>query len=452
MEKELEKKVLGRIRPTAQEAGRIERAASEVVRRVSQEVSSHSESAGGSIVPLVVGSVAKGTYLKEADVDVFMAFPVSASRATLERVGLEIGKKVLERPLVKYAEHPYIRGSIGGVNVDLVPCYAIKDPAMKMSAVDRTPFQSDYVNSKILPFQRDEVRLLKRFFKGIGVYGAEAKVNGFSGYLTELLVMAYGTFISAVDAVSRWKRGESLLVPGTSFGERLGSSEAYLTIPDPVDPDRNVAAALGPDAFSLAVIACRRYLRKPDIRFFFPAVSKPATIASIRKAVNQSGHGLLLLSMDKPDVVDDNLYPQLQKARKNISALLQRHEFDINRSAFSVEDGVKILFEFRHNHHPGQWLREGPAGWSENSSTFIEKHRKAGGHVSLIDGTLYSEEKKPFVEPDAVLRDSVGTLSLGADVDRVKESIQITTGEGVIVPGNRELLTRLLFYRFPWEN
>ena len=30
--------------------------------------------------------------------------------------------------------------------------------------------------------------------QGIGVYGAEIKVGGFSGYLCELLVMKYGGF------------------------------------------------------------------------------------------------------------------------------------------------------------------------------------------------------------------------------------------------------------------
>jgi tRNA adenylyltransferase (EC 2.7.7.25) len=42
--------------------------------------------------------------------------------------------------------------------------------------------------------QKDEVRLLKKFMKGIGVYGAEIKVKGFSGYVAELLVYFYDSF------------------------------------------------------------------------------------------------------------------------------------------------------------------------------------------------------------------------------------------------------------------
>lgn len=451
MAKDLETRILERIRPSSQESSSIEGAAAEVVKRVNAEAPAFFTAAGGPITPIVVGSVAKGTYLKEADIDVFMTFPVSASRETLEKVGLTIGRKVLEQPLVKYAEHPYIRGRIGQVNVDLVPCYAITEPGMKMSAVDRTPFQSRYVNSRITESQRNEVRLLKKFFKGIGVYGAEAKTNGFSGYLSELLVMAYGSFADTVNAISSWQGGESVHVQGTTTGRKLVSSDAILTLPDPVDDDRNVAAAVGPDAFSLAVIASRRYLRKADVRFFFPREAPTETLPSIRKKFGESGHSLILLTMRKPDVVDDNLYPQIQKARRSLTALLARHDFEVNRCIFDADGELKILFEIKHGSHPSYWLREGPAGWSQNSWNFIDKHRKAGGQVGLIDGILYSEEKRDYTDPESLMKRHISELSLGADIDRVKDSLTISVDRDVITSGNRSMLSRLYFTRFPWE-
>lgn len=451
MAKDLENRILERIRPTRQESSTIENAAAEVVSRVKGEAPQFFDAAGGEIVPVVVGSVAKGTYLKEADIDVFMTFPVSASREILEKVGLTIGRKVLEKPLVKYAEHPYIRGKIGQVNVDLVPCYAITDPGMKMSAVDRTPFQSRYVNSRINDTQRDQVRLLKRFFKGIGVYGAEAKINGFSGYLTELLVMTYGSFLGTLNAMSLWQGGVSVTVPGTSTGKKLVESEAVLTLPDPVDEDRNVAAAVGPDAFSLAVMASRRYLRKQDTRFFFPKDAPVSALPSIRKAFSESGHSLVLLTMNKPDVVDDNLYPQIQKSRRALTALLARHDYEVNRCISDADGEIRILFEIKHAAHPSYWLREGPAGWSQNSWNFIEKHRKAGGRVGLIDGVLYSEERKESTEPGALIEKQLPGMSLGADIDRVKATAKISVDGEVINSSNRSMLSTLYFGRFPWE-
>ncbi len=53
---------------------------------------------------------------------------------------------------------------------------------------------------------RGEVRLLKKFMKGIGVYGAEIKTGGFSGYLCELFVLHYGSFVKTLEAFARHKQ------------------------------------------------------------------------------------------------------------------------------------------------------------------------------------------------------------------------------------------------------
>jgi tRNA nucleotidyltransferase (CCA-adding enzyme) len=45
-----------------------------------------------------------------------------------------------------------------------------------------------------------EVRLLKKFMKGTGVYGAEIKIGGFSGYLCELLILKYRSFAQTIEA------------------------------------------------------------------------------------------------------------------------------------------------------------------------------------------------------------------------------------------------------------
>jgi len=43
---------------------------------------------------------------------------------------------------------------------------------------------------------------LKQFMKGIGVYGSELRRRGFSGYLTELLVINYGSFLGVLKEAS----------------------------------------------------------------------------------------------------------------------------------------------------------------------------------------------------------------------------------------------------------
>jgi len=105
----------------------------------------------------------------------------------------------------RYAEHPYINAVFSGYEVDLVPAFAVKSASEIKSAVDRTPFHNAYVTERIAGLE-DEVLLLKQFMKGIGVYGSELRKRGFSGYLAELLIIHYGSFIALLEAACEWKR------------------------------------------------------------------------------------------------------------------------------------------------------------------------------------------------------------------------------------------------------
>ncbi len=126
-----------------------------------------------------------------------------------------------------------------GFEVDLVPCYLVEDASRLMSAVDRTPFHTKYVGSRIIG-REDDVLLLKQFMKGVNVYGSELKVGGFSGYLAELLVLCYGSFAAVLQAASAWRPGQRLDLEGHGIGRH----DEPLIMVDPVDPGRNVAAAL----------------------------------------------------------------------------------------------------------------------------------------------------------------------------------------------------------------
>ncbi|MFQ5920317.1 MAG: nucleotidyltransferase domain-containing protein, partial [Thermoplasmata archaeon] len=105
----LEDEILAEIKPTREEAESTFRIAESLLRRLAEEA--HKE--GIPAEPLLVGSVAKGTFLKEPEIDAFVAFPPETSREDLERWGLRLGQ-VLEEPTLRYAEHPYTRGVYRG--------------------------------------------------------------------------------------------------------------------------------------------------------------------------------------------------------------------------------------------------------------------------------------------------------------------------------------------------
>src|SRR6058998_794278 len=311
----VEEQVLARIRPSPEEEARIEN----VVRELLERLRATLKSKGWDAKPFLAGSVAKGTHLTGTEIDVFVAFPPDLPRADLEERGLALGT-ILEKGTHRYAEHPYTRGWYGGFEVEIVPCYRITDATQRMSAVDRTPLHVDYVLGRVKEGQTNEVRLLKAWAEGIGVYGAEAKVLGFSGYLCELLILKYASFRGVLDSSLSWRPGTVIVLegpPARTFPEPL-------IVVDPVDPNRNVASAVGIEQLATFVHAAREYLAAPSERFFFPRPLKALPISKLRALVRKRGSGLLAVSIPAPTLTEDVLYPQLRKAHRSFADLLHR--------------------------------------------------------------------------------------------------------------------------------
>ena len=168
---QLLKSVINQIKPSEDEIKEIENLAIELRDKANNLNSSKFDS-------MIVGSVAKGTFLKGADIDLFLKFN---NDTDLKKEGLHIAKKILPNGRELYAQHPYLRGEIKGIGIDVVPCYTIENSTKPISAVDRTPFHTEWVKKNISGLE-DEIRLTKQFLKGCGAYGASSAIGGFSGY------------------------------------------------------------------------------------------------------------------------------------------------------------------------------------------------------------------------------------------------------------------------------
>ena len=191
--------MLNRVRPTPHERSKLRKAADEILSKIVELAGSR----GIACLPLLVGSVSRSTWLAgDHDLDIFLAVPEDADLAE----ALELARSVAPVHEEKYAEHAYVHAKINGFDVDLVPCYLMRDATRIKSAVDRTPFHTKYVSERIKGLE-DEGLLLKQFMKGVGVYGSELKVGGFSGYLSELLVLRYGSFSAVLESASSWRPG-----------------------------------------------------------------------------------------------------------------------------------------------------------------------------------------------------------------------------------------------------
>ena len=438
----MESDILRRIKPTPAQDKKVAQTASELTELVVAEA----RKAKAHVEPMLVGSVAKGTHLKDPDIDLFMLFTESTPLEELKDKGLEIGRRIV-KGREHYAQHPYVRGMFKGFQVDLVPAYRIRDTRSKMSAVDRTPFHTEFVKKNLKKDQRDEVRLLKRFMKGIECYGAEAKVEGFSGYLCELLVMRFGTFRGVLEAAKEWKVGEALELPdhpGSEFSEPL-------TFVDPVDSKRNVASAVALETLVRFILACREYLASPSMKFFFPVERAVWDPDKAKDVAGKRLGNLVAVTFPKLDLIDDVVYPQLRKSLAGISALLERADFEVEKSTVHVDGETHLLVELQSISLSDDKKHRGPPVNSENVSSFLAKWNSLGMSEPFVEaGRWYVVIKRKYPRADDLLNAKLADAPLGKDVKR-QGGFEVESGKALLAERHLAVLTHHFDERMPWQ-
>jgi tRNA nucleotidyltransferase (CCA-adding enzyme) len=361
------KELLERIRPTREERQNVTRIIEECMHILQERIAAEGIHADVSLQ----GSMAKDTWISgDNNIDIFLVFPHEYSEEQLKEYGLHVG--VLSEYEIAYAEHPYVRNFMKGYEIDVVPAYQFKEGVR--SSVDRTPLHTEYVKTHLK--DKDQVRLLKKFTRSIGVYGSDLKVQGFSGYLCELLVIKYDMFINVLKAASSWRRGEVVVLEGPP---KKKFTEPFVVL-DPVDAERNVAAVVSLENFATFVYYAREYLKNEDPSYFFrtpePYRRLPGTrLYRIDFAVN---------------IIDDILFPQLRKTRDYLVAMLETHGFRVVNTAV-YDSGV--LLELSVVELPPRRIHMGPPVYAEEHCTkFLEKHN----HVYIKGDRLYAVVNRKY--------------------------------------------------------
>ncbi|MFZ2071663.1 MAG: CCA tRNA nucleotidyltransferase [Halobacteriota archaeon] len=367
-----------------------------------------------------VGSTARNTWVRgDADIDIFIMFPEDMSEEDLKEKGLALAKSVSDRYEERYAAHPYIHAYVyvAGTEheADLVPCFAVKRASLLKTAVDRTPFHNEYVVRRLSGLE-DEVLLLKQFTKCHEIYGSALGRKGFSGYLCELLILNYSSFVELLSSVSQWRYGERIDL------ERHGKYQGDdpLIVIDPVDPKRNVAASVSLDSFCKLIDAAREFLAQPDPKFFAPQEEEPMTEADFMRLVKERGTEFIVVMFEAPDVVEDILFPQLRKAEASVRKLIERSEFRVYRSDVTVEGGTAILvFELLVWTLPRLKKHIGPPVTSKvHSEQFKSKYSQP---LLIEDGRYVVEVKRKYTDVVSLLNSELESCSLGK---HVSESIE----------------------------
>lgn len=411
------KQVLKRIRPARKERKKLENLAKKALEITAKEANKLQAKA------MLAGSLTRDTWLPgKMEFDVFVLFPTNLPEKKMEELGLKLGKKVIKQLkgeyVIEYAEHPYVSGAVQGIDIDIVPCYEVESPEKLKSAVDRTPFHVKYIE-KHLPFGlSDDVRLLKQFCKANGIYGADAKTEGFSGYVCELLVINYGKFVDVLKVVADWKAGEVIDM------EEFYSKQDYpklkkqfkdqvLVLIDPTDKNRNATAAVSVQSFFKLKKMAREFLTKPSEKLFFEKITESITENELILKQMQRRTELILIKFEPPKVVPDILWPQLRRFADRLESILEeiRYEFKVLRKDVytNEKDLAVVLLEMEVSKLPTIQKRIGPSIFNvKNSENFLKKYARQAVTGPFVENNNWCVEvKRKFLTAREKLDDSL---------------------------------------------
>ncbi len=417
-----------RVVPGRAEEARLNQVAQKVLKKVKATSLPFKEVKG----VILGGSFAKETWLPDgpddnADIDIFVKISAHVGDERFETIGLEIGKEASRgyKHGKKYAQHPYTEALIDGVKVNIVPCYDVK-PGEWKSAADRSPYHVKFVKKNLDEERRVQVRLLKRFMKTVGVYGAEIESEGFSGYAAEVLIHNHGS----LEGVLRFFAG---LKP---------NEKSMLSLRDPIDEDRELAKAISRETVARMMLASRAFLARPSMAYF--------TNIKRRKRKGLVGR-LVVIRFDHTPLSEDTLWGELKKSTKQLVRYLGERGFDVIRAAAASNDSDRsaIILQPGTVRLPNLEQHVGPGvEMSQEVSNFIAKNRDKSkltwaaddGRVHILQRRAHTELRELLAD---IIRSEISDVGASREVaSSIRRSGRIVTGSGIVREMSREVWLR----------
>ena len=384
------------------------------------------------------GSFAKGTWLsKDADIDIFVRFKKSTSEEKFEKISKRIGYDSLKKfsPYVRYSEHPYVEAKMKGTKINVVPFYDVKSGEWK-SAADRSPFHTKYMSKSLTQKMRNEVRILKMFLKSNGIYGAEIAKQGFSGYVSEVLVLHFGSFENIIKSISKIEENQVI-------GKTSKKFDTSLVIIDPIDSNRNLAAAISDENIGKFILVCRAFKENPKLEFFKNKKSR----------VSKKHWGNVLsikfsFKMRSPDII----WGQIKRATSSLNTQLELAGFTVLRSKAYTDQQkeVYLLFFLESTKISDIYAKSGPEFFRESSSkSFISKNIRNEGIVWVgKNKKIISLERRKHVDVSKFmtefLKNNLQTgIPKGLQAD-FKRGFKISVGKKGLSKSIKEVASELI--------
>ncbi len=228
-----------------------------LVDKVIEELNEKAKEKGLNVEIMLTGSYARGTWvLGESDVDIYVIFNSEEETKFLKEI-------VPNGFVVEEGTRKYFVGNIDGVKFEIVPIVKINSPEEAKNSLDLSVSHTSYVLSKLNDKLSKDIALLKMFLKAIHCYGAESYMQGFSGYLTEVLIIQFNGLENLFRSVIQW-RPRIIIDP---FNEKREFKEPLVVI-DPTNSKRNLAASLSMENLAKFVFSVKKFVSSPGLEYF----------------------------------------------------------------------------------------------------------------------------------------------------------------------------------------
>ena len=391
----------------SEESERLSAVMSEFEEKITAELTKQ-----GVIANLFIGgSVGKGTCLPGIhDIDYFMRFDLKKyGEENLSEVCEGVLSGIFKDVLRLKGSRDYFRVKIKDFEIEIIPVLHIKRINQAQNLTDQSPFHVNWIKKKVkskktLDF---DMRLAKQFFRASGVYGAESWIGGFSGHVTEILVVHYGGFEKLLKAVLKWKAKLIIDVEKSYKGkdvlELLDDAKIAgpLVVVDPVDKDRNAAAALGLDKFELLQSKTELFLKKPHKKFFDEI---EVTIEDIKK-MGKRNRVLIWKAPPEDDKMDVS-GAKMVKYSGHIARMFKDEEFIVLDSGMywnKHDDGLVWVIVDKKDLSKKQLIK-GPQTFGMQNHIMAFKKKYARRKNWRKGYHYYAEIPRKYTKVDQILR------------------------------------------------
>lgn len=358
------------------------------------------------------GSGAKGTWLKGGfDADIFVKYNYKKFSGKSDKISEELRKYLSKKRLkfgVMHGSRDYYRIKDDSFVYEIIPILDIKKADEAKNITDISPLHAKWVKANANKKLIDDIRLAKAFLRANGLYGAESYINGFSGYVTEILIIYYRGFLNLLKASAKWKDKQAIDIKKYHKDVFLALNNSKLESPiivvDPVDKTRNAAAALSYEKADKLKEAAKGFLKKPDKRFF-----EKEEITEDKLKEKSKGKKLAIINVKTESGKEDVIGARIVKSYGFILKKLGEKEFKVTDSGWAWDKKKKAMIWLmidskelsKYREHEGPFLDR-----KQHVNAFREKYRKVYEKGGRLYAMVEREHTKPEVYIKELMKDS----------------------------------------------